>query len=48
MAAVSTTGTIGGCSAYIRDHDMTTRAIAVDAVELIDETTGLTRRLVLR
>ena len=32
MAAVSTTGTIGGCSAYIRDHDMTTRAIAVDAV----------------
>lgn len=32
MAAVSTTGTIGGCSAYIRDHEMRTRTIAVDAV----------------
>lgn len=32
MAAVSTTGTIGGCSAYIRDHEMATRTVAVDAV----------------
>ncbi|MCS6711749.1 2,3-diaminopropionate biosynthesis protein SbnA [Brachybacterium sp. EF45031] len=30
-AAVSTTGTIGGCAAYVRDHDMTTRLVAVDA-----------------
>ncbi|WP_221583819.1 2,3-diaminopropionate biosynthesis protein SbnA [Microbacterium sp. G2-8] len=32
MAAVSTTGTIGGCAAYIRDHRMDTRVVAVDAV----------------
>ncbi|PWH06228.1 2,3-diaminopropionate biosynthesis protein SbnA [Brachybacterium endophyticum] len=32
MAAVSTTGTIGGCSAYIRDHAMSTLTVAVDAV----------------
>ena len=32
MAAVSTTGTIGGCSAYIRDHSLATRTVAVDAV----------------
>lgn len=31
VAACSTTGTIGGCSAYIRDHGMDTRTIAVDA-----------------
>ncbi|WP_105566065.1 2,3-diaminopropionate biosynthesis protein SbnA [Microbacterium halophytorum] len=32
MAAVSTTGTIGGSAAYIRDHHMDTRVVAVDAV----------------
>ncbi|MGP5007667.1 2,3-diaminopropionate biosynthesis protein SbnA [Brachybacterium tyrofermentans] len=32
MAAVSTTGTIAGCTAYIRDTTMGTRTIAVDAV----------------
>lgn len=31
MAAVSTTGTIAGCTAYIRDSGMDTRTIAVDA-----------------
>ncbi|KAA9393230.1 pyridoxal-phosphate dependent enzyme [Kocuria coralli] len=32
VAACSTTGTIGGCAAYIADHAMDTRVIAVDAV----------------
>lgn len=32
VAACSTTGTIGGCSAYIREHGMPTRTVAVDAV----------------
>ena len=32
MAAVSTTGTIAGCTAYIHEHKMATRTIAVDAV----------------
>lgn len=32
LAAVSTTGTIAGCSAYVREHAMATRMIAVDAV----------------
>jgi N-(2-amino-2-carboxyethyl)-L-glutamate synthase len=31
MAAVSTTGTIAGCTAYLREHGMATRTIAVDA-----------------
>ena len=29
--AVSTTGTIGGCAQYVREHGLTTRLIAVDA-----------------
>lgn len=32
VAACSTTGTVSGCAAYIRDHRMNTRLIAVDAV----------------
>lgn len=32
LAAVSTTGTIGGCSRYLREHGMDTRLVAVDAV----------------
>lgn len=32
MAAVSTTGTIAGCTAYLREHGMNTRTVAVDAV----------------
>lgn len=32
MAAVSTTGTIAGCTAYLREHRMDTRTVAVDAV----------------
>ncbi|WP_304502199.1 2,3-diaminopropionate biosynthesis protein SbnA [Brachybacterium sp. FME24] len=31
MAAVSTTGTIAGCTAYLREHSMDTRTVAVDA-----------------
>lgn len=31
LVAVSTTGTLGGCAAYIRDHAMGTRLIAVDS-----------------
>ncbi|WP_186304425.1 2,3-diaminopropionate biosynthesis protein SbnA [Kocuria palustris] len=31
VTACSTTGTIGGCSAYVREHRMDTRVIAVDA-----------------
>lgn len=31
LAAVSTTGTIGGCAAYVREAGMDTRLIAVDA-----------------
>ncbi|AWB82015.1 2,3-diaminopropionate biosynthesis protein SbnA [Corynebacterium yudongzhengii] len=29
--AVSTTGTVGGCLRYVREHDMPTRVVAVDA-----------------
>lgn len=32
VAACSTTGTISGCAAYIREHGMKTKVIAVDAV----------------
>lgn len=32
MAAVSTTGTIAGCTAYLHEHRMDTRTVAVDAV----------------
>lgn len=32
MAAVSTVGTLAGCSAYLHEHRMTTRTVAVDAV----------------
>lgn len=32
MAAVSTTGTIAGCTTYLREHRMDTRTVAVDAV----------------
>lgn len=31
VAACSTTGTIGGCAAYVQEHAMSTRVIAVDA-----------------
>ncbi|MGP9708057.1 2,3-diaminopropionate biosynthesis protein SbnA [Brachybacterium sp. AOP42-C2-15] len=31
MAAVSTTGTIAGCTAYLRENSMDTRTVAVDA-----------------
>lgn len=31
VTACSTTGTIGGCAAYVREHEMATRVIAVDA-----------------
>lgn len=31
VTACSTTGTIGGCAAYVREHAMDTRVIAVDA-----------------
>lgn len=32
FVAVSTTGTINGCTDYLREHDMATRVVAVDAV----------------
>lgn len=32
LVATSTTGTVGGCQAYIREHDMDTQVIAVDAL----------------
>ncbi|MGP9538339.1 2,3-diaminopropionate biosynthesis protein SbnA [Brachybacterium sp. AOP43-C2-M15] len=32
MAAVSTTGTLSGCTAYLREHAMETRTVAVDSV----------------
>ena len=31
LAAVSTTGTLSGCTAYLREHAMSTRTVAVDA-----------------
>jgi cysteine synthase A len=45
FCATSTTGTLSGCAAYVRDHGMATKLVAVDAVGSVVFGQAPTRRL---